>query len=38
MNHALIIYLENKRRKAQRKGKEKTRDVAQRSQKNQAID
>ena len=38
MNHAFVIYLENKRRKAQRQGKEKTRDVAQRSQKNKAID
>ena len=33
MNNAFIVYLQNLRRKAQRKGKEEAREAAQRSQK-----
>ena len=33
MPNALILYLQNQRRKAQRKGKEKARETAQRSEK-----
>jgi len=33
MNNAFIVYLQNLRRKAQRKGKEEAREAAQRSEK-----
>jgi len=33
MLDALLVYLQNQRRKAQRKGKEEAREAAQRSQK-----
>ena len=37
MNNALIVYLQNIRRKAQRKGKEEAREAAQRSEKKASI-
>ena len=37
MNNALIVYLQDIRRKAQRKGKEEAREAAQRSEKKASI-
>ena len=37
MNNALIVYLQNLKRKAQRKGKEEAREAAQRTEKKASI-
>jgi hypothetical protein len=37
VNNALIVYLQNIRRKAQREGKEKAREAAQRTEKKESI-